>query len=104
VEILGDDFDAGGDAFLDTAAVMENLDLIVTSDTSIAHVAGALARPTWVALKQVPDWRWLRERSDNPWYPTSRLFRQRSAENWDQVFADIRTELLTVLCQWQDRR
>jgi tetratricopeptide (TPR) repeat protein len=104
VEILGDDFDAGPDAFLDTAAVMENLDLIITSDTSIAHVAGALARPTWVALKQVPDWRWLRERRDNPWYPTLRLFRQRSAGDWDPVFADIRTQLLALLRQSQDRR
>jgi hypothetical protein len=67
---------------------MENLDLI-TSDSSIAHLAGALARPTRVVLKHVPDWRWLLDRSDSPWYPTMRLFRQetagarRSSENSD---------------------
>src|SRR6185312_622651 len=76
VETLGPDFDAGPDAFRDTLAAMESLDLIVTSDTSIAHVAGALGRPVWVALKRVPDWRWMLGREDSPWYPTMRLFRQ----------------------------
>lgn len=81
--------DAGGDAFVDTAAVMQSLDLIVTSDTAIPHLAGALGRPTWVALKHVPDWRWMLGRPDSPWYPTMRLFRQPSRGNWDAVFADI---------------
>jgi hypothetical protein len=66
VEILGDHYDAGEDAFLDAAAVMENLDLIIGSDTSIAHLAGAMGRPVWAALKHVPDWRWLLDRSDSP--------------------------------------
>jgi hypothetical protein len=61
VETLGDDFDTGPDAFVDTIAVMETLDLVVTCDTSIAHVAGARARPTWIALKYVPEWRWMLE-------------------------------------------
>lgn len=86
VETLGDEFDAGADAFLDTAAVMETLDLIITTDTAIAHLAGALGRPTWVALPDKPDWRWMLERSDSPWYPTMRLFRQTSRESWDEVF------------------
>ena len=72
VETLGDDFDEG--SFMDTAAVMENIDLIITSDTAVAHLAGALGRPTWVVLQYVPEWRWQLRRSDSPWYPTMRLF------------------------------
>jgi tetratricopeptide (TPR) repeat protein len=87
VETLGPDLDAGPDAFLDTAAAMSGLDLVVTCDTSIAHLAGALARPTWVALKQDAEWRWLRDREDSPWYPTLRLFRQRRRGEWGDVFA-----------------
>ena len=93
IETLGEDFDKGPDAFIDTAAVMENLDLIITSDTSIAHLAGALGRSTWVALKYVPDWRWLLDREDSPWYPTMRLFRQSARDNWQPVFAKMEREL-----------
>ncbi|HYE52388.1 MAG TPA: FkbM family methyltransferase [Azospirillaceae bacterium] len=93
VHTLGPDFDTGGGAFLDTAAVMANLDLVVTSDTSIAHLAGALGRPTWVALKQVPDWRWMLDRADSPWYPTMRLFRQQQDGDWTPVFARMAAEL-----------
>lgn len=98
VETLGG-LDAGSDAFLDTAAVMESLDLIVTSDTAVAHLAGALARPVWVALKQVPDWRWMLDRADSPWYPTMRLFRQKHDGDWAGVFEDIRRALLERLEQ-----
>jgi tetratricopeptide (TPR) repeat protein len=94
VETLSEDFDAGADAFVDTAAVMTNLDLVITADTSIAHLAGALGRPVWVALKHVPDWRWLLDRSDSPWYPTMRLYRQKRRGEWTSVFermaADVR--------------
>ena len=90
---LGPDFDTGPDAFLDTAAVMENLDLIITADTATAHLAGALGRPTWVALRHVPHWTWLMERHDSPWYPTVRLFRQQQRDNWDTVFDSIEREL-----------
>jgi hypothetical protein len=96
IEVL-DDFDGGPDAFIDTAAVMENLDLIITSDTAIAHLAGALARPTWVALKYVPDWRWLLNRNDSPWYPTMRLFRQETAGDWKFVFSTIEQALRSML-------
>jgi len=89
VETLGDDFDDGPDAFVDTAAAMAHLDLIVTCDTSIAHLAGALGLPVWVVLKKVAEWRWLRDRADSPWYPTMRLFRQRERGDWDEVFARI---------------
>src|SRR5262249_19844750 len=74
VEVLGDEFDGGPDAFVDTAAVMANLDLIVSADISIGHLAGALGRPAWVGLPYIPDWRWLLDREDTPWYPTMRLF------------------------------
>jgi tetratricopeptide (TPR) repeat protein len=93
VETLGDELDGGPDSFIDTAAVMSNLDLVITSDTSIAHLAGALGRPTWVALKYVPDWRWLLDRGDSPWYPTMRLFRQETEGDWKFVFARIAQEL-----------
>jgi Tfp pilus assembly protein PilF len=96
VETLGD-FDDGPDAFIDTAAVMDCLDLIITSDTSIAHLAGALGRPTWVALKHVPDWRWLLDRDDSPWYPTMRLFRQATDGDWTSVFAKMEQELRVLL-------
>ena len=76
IETLGEDFDNGPDAFVDTAAMMDSLDLVLTSDTSIAHLAGALGRPTWVALQYVPHWMWMLDREDSPWYPTMRLFRQ----------------------------
>jgi Flp pilus assembly protein TadD len=82
-----DGLDEGPDAFLDTAAVMMNLDLVITSDTSIAHLAGALGRPVWVALRRVPDWRWMLDRADSPWYPAMRLFRQVTDGDWGPVFA-----------------
>jgi tetratricopeptide (TPR) repeat protein len=93
VETLGLDYDSDEDAFLDAAAVMESLDLVVSSDTSIAHLAGALGRPVWVALKHVPDWRWLLDRADSPWYPTVRLFRQRTRGDWRGVFAEMEAAL-----------
>ena len=72
---------------------MANLDLIVTSDTVTAHLAGALGYPTWVALRHRPDWRWMQERPDSPWYPTMRLFRQKEHGNWPAVFAEITAAL-----------
>jgi tetratricopeptide (TPR) repeat protein len=97
VETLGDDFDAGPDAFVDTAAAMAALDLVVTCDTSVAHLAGALARPTWVALKSDAEWRWLRDRNDSPWYPTLRLFRQTRRGVWSDVFAAMAVQLETLV-------
>ena len=90
---LGDGFDSGPDAFIDSAAVMMNLDVIITCDTSIAHLAGALGRPTWVALKAVPDWRWMTNREDSPWYPQMRLFRQSKHGDWEDVFARMAAAL-----------
>ncbi|OHC69807.1 MAG: hypothetical protein A3H93_12600 [Rhodocyclales bacterium RIFCSPLOWO2_02_FULL_63_24] len=88
VERLGADVDRDG-AFVDTAAIMMNLDLIIVSDSAVAHLAGALGRPVWVPLKKVPDWRFLLERDDSPWYPNMRLFRQVVDGDWDAVFRRI---------------
>jgi tetratricopeptide (TPR) repeat protein len=97
VETLGDGFDAGADAFLDTAAVMMSLDLVITSDTSIAHLAGALGRPVWIALRHVPDWRWMLRGEGTPWYPTARVFKQTRAGDWDGVFLRIEAELARLV-------
>jgi len=86
---FGDELDTAHGAFMDTAAIMMNLDLVITSDTSVAHLAGALGLPVWVALPFVPDWRWMLDRSDSPWYPTMRLFRQKSRGDWAGVFREI---------------
>jgi tetratricopeptide (TPR) repeat protein len=86
---LSADLDRGADAFLDTAAVMAGLDLVISSDTSVAHLAGALGRPVWTALAASPEWRWGLERSDSPWYPTMRLFRQTADGDWTAVVAAI---------------
>jgi len=68
---------------------MQNLDLIVTCDTSVAHLAGGLGRPVFVALRQIPDWRWQLDRADSPWYPTMRLFRQTERGNWAEVMTRV---------------
>jgi FkbM family methyltransferase len=88
-----DQIDVQSGAFMDTAAIMSCLDLVITSDTSIPHLAGALGVPTWVALPLAPDWRWLLERSDSPWYPTMELFRQTELSNWSAVFRRIAERL-----------
>ncbi len=87
------DIDTVNGAFMDTAAIMMNLDLVITSDTSVAHLAGALGVPVWVALPFVPDWRWMLDRSDSPWYPTMRLFRQKRLGDWAGVFEEIEAAL-----------
>lgn len=89
VEHPGPGLDQGEDAFLDTAALLESVDLVVTTDTALAHLAGALARPTWLLLKHAADWRWLRDRTDSPWYPTMRLFRQTVPGDWAGPLAEI---------------
>ena len=101
IESLGDEFDSGPDAFLDSAAVMENLDLVVSSDSAIVHLAGALARPVWTALKFAPDWRWLLNRDDSPWYPTMRLFRQKRPGDWAGVFHDVAAALPALIAAKQ---
>lgn len=87
IESLGEDYDAGAHGFLDAAAAMQTVDLVISCDTSLAHLAGALARPVWVALKFAPDWRYGIGRDDCPWYPTMHLFRQERPGDWQSVFA-----------------
>jgi tetratricopeptide (TPR) repeat protein len=79
--------------FVDTAAVIRNLDLVVTADTATAHLAGALGAPVWVALGTKADWRWFRERADTPWYPTMRLYRQTQIGQWRDVFEQMAADL-----------
>lgn len=79
--------------FADTAALVGKLDLVICVDTSIAHLAGALGKPVWLLLAFAADWRWLLNRSDSPWYPSMRLFRQPRAGDWESVFAEVRAEL-----------
>jgi hypothetical protein len=89
--------DADGGALLDTAAVMTCLGLVVTLDSAVAHLAGALAVPVWVALPHRPDWRWFLDREDTPWYPTMRLWRQDRPGAWAPVFARMGAELARVV-------
>ncbi len=79
--------------FADKAAVVNLLDLVITVDTSVAHLAGALGKPVWIMLPFNPEWRWLLHRFDSPWYPTARLFRQRTRGDWGPVIDDIATAL-----------
>jgi Tfp pilus assembly protein PilF len=97
--------DALGD-FSDTAALISNLDLVISVDTSVAHLGGALAKPVWVLLPFVPDWRWLLDREDSPWYPTARLFRQGETRQWDNVIARVQAALRDYVrsCEITSRR
>lgn len=83
--------------FLDTAAIMQQCDLVISSDTSVAHLAGSLGLRTWLALKKVPEWRWMLEGTTTPWYPSMRLFRQKQDGNWDDVFKEMASELKNTL-------
>jgi hypothetical protein len=69
------------------------MDLVITSDSAVAHLAGALARPVWVVLPAAAEWRWMRDRSDSPWYPTMRLFRQSRQADWSSVLGEVADEL-----------
>jgi len=88
------DLDGGSDAFIDTAAVLKSVDLLITSDTAIAHLGGALGVPTWLCLMHEPDWRWMQKGDRTPWYTSKRLFRQSSRGNWAAVYAEIASELI----------
>jgi ADP-heptose:LPS heptosyltransferase len=79
--------------FADTAAIVSRLDLVITVDTALAHLAGALGHPVWTLLCHTPDWRWQLERADSPWYPTMRLFRQPRPGDWSAVIDEVASEL-----------
>jgi len=83
--------------FTDTAAAIENLDLIISVDTSVLHLAGAMGKPTWALLRFAGDWRWLLDRQDSPWYPTMKLFRQKNPGDWPDVFDRVAEELQKLI-------
>jgi tetratricopeptide (TPR) repeat protein len=93
---LGNEVTEESGSFFDTAAILPHLDLVITVDTALGHLAGSMAVPTWIALSAHADWRWLRGRTDSPWYPTVRLFRQAAIDGWSDVFAEMRSALEPV--------
>lgn len=94
IEELPQDFDTINGAFMDSAAIMKSVDLVITSDTALTHVAGALGVRTWLLLQHVPDWRWGQNSKDTFWYPNHKLFRQNTRGDWDSVFDDVKNELV----------
>ena len=88
--------------FADTAALIENLDLVISADTVVAHLAGALGKPVWVLLRHSGEWRWLMKRSDSPWYPTARIFRQKTPGDWAGVIRDVTRELEVLMIHGKD--
>jgi tetratricopeptide (TPR) repeat protein len=97
IKQFGKEFDTLNGRFMDTAAVIKNLDLVISVDTSIGHLAGGLGAPTWLLLPRVADWRWLLDRDDTPWYPTMRLFRQSTSGDWQEVIDRVKKELDTLI-------
>ena len=105
-ELLGDDrriVHLGGEMgdFTDTAAVIALADLVISVDTAVAHLAGAMGKPVWVLLPFAPDWRWMLDREDCPWYPTARLFRQPATRDWESVITCVQTELTRLFGETQ---
>ena len=97
IEILEDFFEDGDDLYLDSAAVLQCVDLLITGDTALAHLAGALGVRTWMPIDYLPDWRWFLDRIDSPWYPNHRLFRQPKRGDWISVFKDMAKELRILI-------
>ncbi len=88
--------------FADTAALIENLDLVIAVDSAVAHLAGAQGKPVWIMLRHSGEWRWLLERSDSPWYPTARIFRQKKPGDWAGVISDITQQLQALIVHRKD--
>jgi ADP-heptose:LPS heptosyltransferase len=86
--------DIGENAFVDTAALINNLNLVISNDTSIVHLAGALGKPVWTVLNSNPDWRWFLEDNKSPWYPSMLLFRQKIYGSWNEPFNEIKSYLI----------
>jgi hypothetical protein len=93
VEKLPENFDEGPNAFLDSAAIMKCVDLVITSDTALTHLSGALGVKTWLPLQYVPDWRWMLDRSDSPWYVSMLLYRQNHDRQWSPVLKRLNKDL-----------
>jgi hypothetical protein len=98
---FGEDFDKDHGRFMDTAAVMKNLDLMITVDTGTAHISAALGVPTWTFIPEPPDWRWMLTCTDTPWYPNMRLFRQPSIGDWETTIALVCHELEALVAARQ---
>ena len=90
---FGGELDAHGGAFMDTAAIIKHLDLVVSVDTAIGNLAGGLGAKVWVMLARSPDWRWGQAGTTTPWYPSMRLYRQREVNRWDEAFRQAGSEL-----------
>ncbi len=95
------DYTSHLDQWADTASLIAQLDLVISVDTAIAHLAGAMGKPVWILLPYHACWRWLHERNDSPWYPTMRLFRQPSPSDWSSVIKEIKTAFQTTLTENQ---
>lgn len=98
---FGNELDTAHGSFMDTAALMQQLDLVVSADTSIAHLAGGLGVPVWILVPYPAEWRWLLERSDSPWYPSMRIFRREKGKGWDSVIAQVKQALILQLAKRQ---
>lgn len=85
--------------FQDTALLIEELDLVISVDTSVAHLSAAMGVNTWILLPHLPDWRWMLARSDSPWYATVRLYRQESPGDWSQALLQMQRDLLSLKSQ-----
>ena len=94
-----DPFRSFASTFADTAAILENLDMVISVDTSVVHLAGAMAKPVWALLPLVPDWRWMLGRHDSPWYPTLRLYRQPRLGDWGAVITEVRAHLRAIVAR-----
>ena len=94
-----DNIDTGTDAFIDTAAIIKNLDLIISSDTSIVHLSGSIGKKIWMLEPKVPNWPWTNYGDTSPWYKSLEIFRQKKKNNWDEPIKDLKKELLKILSE-----
>lgn len=95
----GPEYQAEVGDFMEAAALIQNLDLVITTDTAVAHLAGGLGVPVWILVSRLPEWRWLRERTDSPWYPSARLFRQSELGEWEPVIQEVKAALAELCGQ-----
>ena len=91
------DFDEGNQAFIDSIAVINSLDLVITADTALAHLSATLGKKTWIALPFIADWRWFKDKKNTKWYNNVVLYRQEKNEDWDSVFGNIKKDIVELL-------
>ena len=97
IEKISENFDKEDEAFLDSAAILKACDLVITSDTAIAHLSGSLGIKTWLVLQYIPDWRWMLNINYSPWYKSMKIFRQSKLDDWNSAFNEINKELKTLI-------